>query len=138
MALSFANEHGIRAVVAGINDGDAQSEAEHGSEFFTLIDQGSRILGATTKLVLPFQGWPKAAIIREGALLGAPLAASWSCVTPLGRLHDGQCHACVERIHAFRLAGVPDPTEYQVVATQMRGQRTQASPAGDACRRQGP
>jgi len=112
MALSFANEHGIGTVVAGVNRCDAESEAEHSPEFFTWMEHGLRLLGAQVKLSLPFQDWPKAQIVREGALVDAPLGRTWSCVMPMDGMQDGVCHACVERRDAFRLAGVSDPTRY--------------------------
>jgi len=53
----------------------------------------------------------KDGVVREGWRLGLPLHLSWSC-------HDakvkqcGVCHNCDERKEAYRLANVPDLTEY--------------------------
>ena len=44
--------------------------------------------------------------------LGVPLELTMSCMNPAGDRHCGQCSKCRERIDAFRLAGVTDPTEY--------------------------
>lgn len=112
MALTFANEHGIPKVTAALNSGDAQNEVEHQPETFTWLTAGIERLGARTTLCLPFHDWTKALIVQEGVRLNAPLEQSWSCVTPVLGAHDGTCIACVERQNAFRVAGVPDPTEY--------------------------
>ncbi|MFN5804201.1 MAG: 7-cyano-7-deazaguanine synthase, partial [Opitutia bacterium] len=63
------------------------------------------------RLERPFVKMDKAAIVRRGAELGAPFALTWSCYVGGGR-HCGTCGTCVERKEAFRLAGVPDPTDY--------------------------
>jgi 7-cyano-7-deazaguanine synthase len=39
-------------------------------------------------------------------------ASTWSCYEE-GAIHCGQCGTCVERREAFRLAGIPDPTDYK-------------------------
>ena len=62
-------------------------------------------------LLRPFVGWSKAQIAARGAEVGAPLGRTWSCYVG-GERHCGRCGTCVERIEAFHLAGVEDPTEY--------------------------
>jgi len=64
------------------------------------------------RLSAPFAGISKADIVRRGHDLGAPLHLTWSCYKG-GERHCGKCGTCVERIEAFELAGVPDPTEYE-------------------------
>ena len=139
MALTFANEHGIRTVAAGLNQGDAENEAEHRPAVFSWLASGAHSLGMRTAISLPFHGWSKEQIVREGTRLGAPLAYSWSCVTPIDGLHDGRCHACIERQAAFRLAGVPDPTRYAPASGQFGvtdGQSISAAPAAAPVARQ--
>ena len=63
-------------------------------------------------LVAPFATRTKADIVRRGADLGVPFDQTWSCYEG-GALHCGRCGTCLERVEAFRTAGVPDPTAYQ-------------------------
>lgn len=64
----------------------------------------------------PFVNITKADIAVMGSTLPdgyvVPWAETWSCYQ--GReLHCGRCGTCVERVEAFRDAGVADPTEYE-------------------------
>jgi 7-cyano-7-deazaguanine synthase len=43
--------------------------------------------------------------------LAVPFATTWSCYKG-GERHCGRCGTCVERLEAFAIAGVADPTEY--------------------------
>ena len=63
------------------------------------------------RLERPMVSWSKAEIVRRGAALGVPFALTWSCYKG-GAKHCGRCGTCIERREAFRLAGVPDSTEY--------------------------
>ena len=63
------------------------------------------------ELLRPFVYLTKADIVRRGAALAVPFAATWSCYQG-GDLHCGRCGTCIERREAFHLAGVPDPTAY--------------------------
>lgn len=62
-------------------------------------------------LLAPFIDRTKADIVNLGAELAVPFEETWSCYEG-GARHCGHCGTCVERIEAFALAGVPDPTEY--------------------------
>lgn len=62
-------------------------------------------------LIAPFLQSSKADIARLGKGLGVPFELTWSCYEG-GDKHCGKCGTCVERIEAFQLAGVEDPTEY--------------------------
>lgn len=64
------------------------------------------------KLFTPFVDLRKFEIVDAGARLGVPFDATWSCYKG-GAKHCGKCGTCVERIEAFKLAMVPDPTEYE-------------------------
>ncbi len=70
--------------------------------------------GSTILLKTPFLYLTKADIVKEGHRLGVDFAATWSCYKG-GEIHCGTCGTCVERREAFHLAGVEDPTTYQVV-----------------------
>jgi 7-cyano-7-deazaguanine synthase len=63
------------------------------------------------EVVRPFVNFTKAEIVAFGAKLNVPFQDTYSCYE--GRpVHCGKCGTCVERIEAFHLANVPDPTEY--------------------------
>jgi 7-cyano-7-deazaguanine synthase len=63
-------------------------------------------------LYAPFIYMTKAEIVEIGTSLNVPYEDTWSCYE--GReLHCGLCGTCNERKEAFRLANVPDPTEYR-------------------------
>ena len=47
---------------------------------------------------------------RSPVIVG--FAMTWSCYKG-GEKHCGLCGTCRERIEAFKLAGVSDPTEYK-------------------------
>ena len=63
------------------------------------------------RLHAPFVNIAKRDIVAIGAIHGVPFDDTWSCYEG-GELHCGRCGTCVERIEAFELAGVPDPTIY--------------------------
>jgi 7-cyano-7-deazaguanine synthase len=67
------------------------------------------------KLMRPFlypTPMSKADIVKLGTSLGVPFELTWSCYKG-GEKHCGKCGTCVERVEAFQLAGVEDPTEYE-------------------------
>ena len=63
------------------------------------------------KLHAPFLSTDKTGIVKIGAQSGVPFEKTWSCYEG-GATHCGKCGTCVERIEAFRDAGVEDPTIY--------------------------
>jgi 7-cyano-7-deazaguanine synthase len=68
---------------------------------------------AALRIEAPFQRMSKSDIVRLGAQLGVPFAETWSCYEG-GAVHCGRCGTCTERIEAFRLAGISDPTRYKM------------------------
>ncbi len=66
---------------------------------------------AKIELLRPFIHLDKAGIAKLGASLGVDYGKTWSCYKG-GDLHCGKCGTCVERIEAFQLAGLDDPTVY--------------------------
>jgi 7-cyano-7-deazaguanine synthase len=72
----------------------------------------SGALGHPVQIIAPLRRLSKAQLIRAAA--GAPLGLTFSCLRPRGRRHCGACNKCAERRRAFRAAGIPDPTRYQV------------------------
>ena len=67
----------------------------------------------TFRVATPFLHWRKHEIVTAGDRVGVPFKETWSCYQ--GRmLHCGVCSTCIERKEAFKVAGVNDPTEYEV------------------------
>lgn len=67
------------------------------------------------KMLSPFVKLSKGQIAKFGSHLEVPFYLTWSCYKG-GNRHCGKCGTCVERIEAFKLGGVKDPTEYEVMA----------------------
>lgn len=65
------------------------------------------------ELETPFVQLKKSDLAKLGSDLGVPFEKTWSCYKG-GEIHCGKCGTCVERIEAFKDAGVKDPTIYEV------------------------
>src|SRR5207249_1477214 len=73
----------------------------------TLANEGF----SAVNLYTPFLHGSKADTVKMGAHMGVPFTETWSCYEG-GDVHCGRCGTRVERKHAFRDAGVSDPTTY--------------------------
>ena len=70
-------------------------------------------LARDSTIATPLASLHKDDVIKLGAELGVPLELTLSCMNPSGDgVHCGACSKCRERQHAFRDAGVEDPTRY--------------------------
>jgi len=101
--------HGIGRLALGVlgsNPFDDASEA-----FFTALENTLARLGQPAlKIVRPFGAMQKREVMEIGR--NYPLGLSFSCISPVGRLHCGRCNKCAERQAAFRTIGMHDPTTY--------------------------
>jgi 7-cyano-7-deazaguanine synthase len=124
IAAGHAESNGAEAVVIAAHSGDHAIYPDCREPFMRAMDE-AMALGtyAAVRLLRPFIGMDKAAIVRRGAALGIDYAETWSCYKG-GEVHCGACGTCVERREAFLLAGVPDPTVYE---------RTPPLPAPGGC-----
>lgn len=116
IATGIAVANGSDLVATGIHGGDHFIYPDCRPEFFAAINaafvlatDGHSVDGF--HLEAPFVNISKADIAKLGSELGVPYEKTWSCYKG-GDIHCGRCGTCVERIEAFVLAGVPDPTEY--------------------------
>lgn len=96
--------------------------ANHGGDHAIYPDCRGGFIGAMSKamgegtyegvqIYAPYTHITKADIAKRGAALGVDYSKTWSCYKG-GDKHCGKCGTCVERKEAFKLAGVPDPTDY--------------------------
>lgn len=113
-SVAVAKEADVLAV--GVHAGDHFIYPDCRPEFIDALGRalvlGNEGFGSEEfHLEAPFVRMSKAAIVSLGAELLVPFAETWSCYYG-GDIHCGKCGTCVERIEAFMLAGVPDPTEY--------------------------
>jgi 7-cyano-7-deazaguanine synthase len=112
LAGSWAVATRSDSVVYGAHGGDHAIYPDCRPEFAEAMDRALALCDwHTVRLERPFVDWDKAAIVRRGVELGAPLALTWSCYVG-GSKPCGRCGTCVERREAFEQAGVSDPAPY--------------------------
>lgn len=115
IAIGIASARGAKLVALGIHAGDHAVYPDCRPQWVgALRDLAAKGLDGfhTPQIVTPFVTWSKTDIAREANRLGVPVELTYSCYKGDAK-HCGRCGTCVERIEAFRDAGVPDPTEYQ-------------------------
>ncbi len=115
IAYGIAAARGAEAVATAVHGGDhfIYPDCRPGfiQAFQTMQDLALEGLAQIT-LYTPFVTATKADIVTAGARLAVPFDKTWSCYKG-GEIHCGRCGTCVERMEAFALAGVVDPTKYQ-------------------------
>ena len=116
MAIGYAISTESHAVVMGMHAGDHPVYPDCRPEFIEgmnaivqIANQG--FLVENFNVLAPFINMTKADIVRLGDELSVPFEDTWSCYKG-GMVHCGRCSTCVERIEAFHIAGVDDPTVY--------------------------
>ena len=112
IAAGFAESIGATHLILGNHVGDHAIYPDCRSEFTTPMAKAIR--NGTyneIELLTPFGGVDKTEIVKLGAKLGVPYELTYSCYKG-GKKHCGKCGTCTERIEAFRLADISDPTDY--------------------------
>ncbi|KJR98535.1 MAG: 7-cyano-7-deazaguanine synthase [Desulfobulbaceae bacterium BRH_c16a] len=115
IAYGIAAARGAEAVAAAVHGGDHFIYADCRPAFIDAFQamQNLALDGlAEIKLYTPFVVRSKADIVAAGHELGVPFENTWSCYKG-GDTHCGRCGTCVERLEAFAIAGVADPTAYE-------------------------
>jgi 7-cyano-7-deazaguanine synthase len=80
-------------------------------EFFARFEAMlAMAMDARLEIVRPFAGLTKRDVLARGREL--PLGLTFSCLSPVGRLHCGRCNKCAERRQAFFEIGLADDTVY--------------------------
>jgi len=108
-AAIYCALNGIERIVMGLLAGNPFPDATE-PFFRSLAETLSLGLGSSITIERPFAGMHKPDVVRLGAHL--PLELTFSCISPVGDLHCGDCNKCRERQEGFREAGVPDRTRY--------------------------
>jgi len=116
IAAGFAESAGAEGLVIAAHAGDHAIYPDCRESFLgPMAEAIARGTYAGIAVLRPFVDQRKEDIAATGARLGVDFARTWSCYQG-GAVHCGRCGTCVERIEAFRLAGLPDPTTYASVA----------------------
>ncbi|MFJ6141670.1 7-cyano-7-deazaguanine synthase QueC [Kitasatospora sp. NPDC092286] len=116
IAVGMAVAREADAVAFGAHAGDHAIYPDCRSSFFDLFAETAKagnegLLADGFEVLAPFIDLAKADIVEAGRQVGVPFQDTWSCYKG-GEVHCGLCGTCTERIEAFSLAGVEDPTEY--------------------------
>jgi len=112
--VSWAEVLGARAVYLGAVEEDSSGYPDCRESFVaafqTAVDRGTRP-DTSIELRTPLIHLDKAAIVRRGLVLGAPLHLTWSCYVGED-MACGQCESCLLRLRGFERAGATDPIPY--------------------------
>ena len=112
IATGWAVSKGAGAVAYGAHAGDHAVYPDCRPQFIEAMGSAMGLADySKVQLISPFADRTKADIVIRGACLEVPFGDTWSCYEGLDR-HCGACGTCVERIEAFQVAHVADPTEY--------------------------
>lgn len=113
IACGIAESRGAQGLVIAAHAGDHTIYPDCRESFMQSMAAAMRDgTYAAVELLRPFIHLDKAGIAKVGAALGVDYGETWSCYKG-GELHCGKCGTCVERIEAFALAGLADPTVYE-------------------------
>ena len=119
LALGYAEVLGANHIFIGVNAVDYSGYPDCRPEFIAAYQRMARLAtkagveGAPVTIHTPLIDLSKAAIIRQGTVLGVDYALTVSCyqADANGRA-CGACDSCRIRRDGFRAAGIPDPTRY--------------------------
>ncbi len=115
IAAAYAFSTGSESVAYGAHNGDHAVYPDCRKSFVDAM-QGALNEADWNKVELyaPFLDKRKEDIVTLGEHYGIDWTTTWSCYEG-GEKHCGKCGTCQERIEAFSIAGVKDPTEYDNV-----------------------
>lgn len=112
LATGYAVSKGFDRVAFAAHGGDHTIYPDCRAEFVHKLSDVTRIANwQPVEVVAPYIHRTKADIASIGDKLNVPWEDTWSCYKG-GEHHCGKCGTCTERIEAFSLAGVKDPTKY--------------------------
>lgn len=116
IAVARAVSVGAHSVVTGVHAGDHAVYPDCRPQFIGALNALVQVacegfLEDYFYVAAPFVGLTKAEIVVIGNTHGVPWQNTWSCYKG-EELHCGRCSTCLERVEAFSIAGVDDPTTY--------------------------
>ena len=112
VAAGYAESKEFDAVVLGNHSGDHTIYPDCRADFIQAMSQAIKLgTWKNVEVISPFCNVSKADIVKIGTELGVDFALTYSCYKG-GQKHCGKCGTCRERIEAFQIAGVKDPTQY--------------------------
>lgn len=113
IAIGVAESNGLKKVFIANHGGDHAIYPDCRPSFIKAIDAAAEAgTYVKARVVAPYTNITKSDIVTKGVSLGIDYSKTWSCYKGHEK-HCGKCGTCTERKEAFRLAGVPDPTEYE-------------------------
>ena len=120
VAAGYAEGLGAEYVAYAAHASDAAIYPDCRPEFIESVGRTIKLAtSGKVELIEPFTYKSKADIVELGRKLNVPLRLTWSCYKG-EELHCGLCSTCLERIEAFKKAGVEDPTVYTRFGTLLQ------------------
>jgi 7-cyano-7-deazaguanine synthase len=115
IAYGAAVGMGAETVYAAVHAGDHAIYPDCRQEFIAALNSalvlGNQWADPIPHIETPFIHKSKADIVSIGTAMDVDFSHTWSCYVG-GSIHCGACGTCTERMEAFRIAGVKDPTVY--------------------------
>lgn len=114
IACGLAESRGLTRVLMANHGGDHAIYPDCRPEFVEAMDAAMRAgTYVGVSIAAPYTNLSKADLVRRGARMGIDYGHTYSCYCG-GERHCGRCGTCTERREAFREAGIPDPTTYEI------------------------
>jgi 7-cyano-7-deazaguanine synthase len=113
VAIAWASALKFDSVAFGAHSGEHTNYPDCKPPFAKAMDAVARVCDwDPIEVLCPFVDWNKGDIVKRGIELNVPFEKTWSCYN--GRqFHCGKCSTCMDRLQAFRQAGIQDPAEYE-------------------------
>jgi 7-cyano-7-deazaguanine synthase len=120
MAIGLAVNLKFDGVAYAAHSGDHAIYPDCRREFVDAMAAAAKLCDwHSVEVNAPYLGMSKSDIVKRGNQLDVPYEKTWSCYK--GQfMHCGKCGTCVERIEAFELAEMKDPTHYEEMASRKR------------------
>jgi 7-cyano-7-deazaguanine synthase len=117
IAIAHAVSVGAVEVCIGVHAGDHAVYPDCRPDFIAQLNRLAHIacegfINPDFLVLAPYVHLTKADIAKRGEALQVEWLDTWSCYKG-GDIHCGRCSTCLERIEAFSLANVDDPTNYE-------------------------
>ncbi len=108
-------------VIVGFDEEEARTFPDNSKRFVENLNHtlADSVIEGEVKVVAPLIGLDKAGIAGLSFEMDVPVELSCSCYRPAGfsgglPVHCGRCQSCILRRRGFALAGVRDPSCYEV------------------------